>query len=451
MLRQFSYSRFISIFKRREMQKKHVVILGAGFAGLQLARRLRNTDLTITLIDQYNFHQFQPLMYQVATGRLEPSSISFPLRKVFQRKNNVHVRLAKVTQVDTMLKKVVTDEAGTFSYDHLVIATGCTTNYFGNKNIEQYAFPMKSTGEAVTLRNRILLNFEDALSATEDELPGIMNIVVVGGGPTGVELSGSLAELKKNILPKDYPDMDFSKLNVYLIEAGPATLGVMSKASQEKSREYLESMGVQVMTGAHVENYDGKVVVLKDGTSIPTHTLIWAAGVTGNVPPGIGPEYLVRGNRIKVDEYNRVIGLNDVFAMGDISYMETTDFPKGHPQLANVAIAQAKNLVSNLENLTERKPLKPFRYKSPGTMATVGKRKAVVDLPFMSFQGRFAWFIWMFLHLMLIVSVKNRLIIFINWAISYFTNDTTLRLILLPTKKAKLTQVKEPMREPELV
>jgi NADH dehydrogenase len=447
MLRQFSYSRLISIFKRRAMTKQRVVILGAGFAGLQLARRLRNSELDITLIDQYNFHQFQPLMYQVATGRLEPSSISFPLRKVFQRKSNVHVRLAKITGIDPDLKKVHTDAAGVFSYDYLVIATGCTTNYFGNKNIQRYSFPMKSTGEAVTLRNRILLNFEDALSASEDELPGIMNIVVVGGGPTGVELSGSLAELKKNILPKDYPDMDFSKLTVYLIEAGPATLGVMSKASQEKSKQYLELMGVHVLTNAHVEDYDGKTVSLKEGTSIPTHTLIWAAGVTGNVPPGIAQEKLVRGNRIKVDEFNRVEGLSDVFAMGDIAYMETKDFPKGHPQLANVAIAQAKNLVSNIGNMVERKPLKPFKYKNPGTMATVGKRKAVVDLPFVSFQGRFAWYIWMFLHLMLIVSVKNRLIIFINWAVSYFTNDTTLRLILLPTRKAKLEQV----REPELV
>lgn len=423
------------------MSKDRVVILGAGFAGLQLARRLTNSEFDITLIDQYNFHQFQPLMYQVATGRLEPSSISFPLRKVFQKKSNVHVRLAKVLAIDTELKKVVTDNAGTFSYDHLVIATGCTTNYFGNKNIEQFAFPMKSTGEAVTLRNRILLNFEDALSAKPDALEAIMNIVVVGGGPTGVELSGSLAELKKNILPKDYPDMDFSRLNIYLIEAGNATLGVMSKASQEKSKQYLELMGVNIWLNAHVKDYDGQTVTLNDGKTILTHTLIWAAGVTGNVPPGISADKLVRGNRIKVDIYNRVEGLHNVFAMGDIAYMETAEFPKGHPQLANVAIAQAKNLVTNFTNLSERKPLKPFTYKSPGTMATVGKRKAVVDLPFMSFQGRFAWFVWMFLHLMLIVSVKNRLVIFINWAISYFTNDTTLRLILLPSKKYKLETI----------
>ena len=416
------------------MVKKQIVILGAGFAGLQLARRIRSSDYEITLIDQYNFHQFQPLLYQVATARLEPSSISFPLRKVFQKKHNVHVRLAKIKQVDTASQKVITD-AGDFSYDYLVIATGCTTNYFGNTNIEQFAFPMKSTTEAITLRNRILLNFEDALSATDSELPAIMNIVVVGGGPTGVELSGSLAELKKNILPKDYPDMDFSKLNVYLLEAGPVTLGVMSKASQQKSQEYLEAMGVHVRLGAHVKDYDGKTVTLDDGSTIPTNTLIWAAGVTGNVPAGIDKEKLVRGNRIKVDAYNRVDGSDNIFAIGDIAYMETSIFPKGHPQLANVAIAQAKNTAENLGNLLLAKPLKIFTYKNPGTMATVGKRKAVVDLPFMSFQGRLAWLVWMFLHLMLILSVKNKLIIFINWAVSYFTNDTTLRLILLPTKR----------------
>ncbi len=419
------------------MSRKQVVILGAGFAGLQLAKRIKHSDYEITIIDQYNFHQFQPLLYQVATARLEPSSISFPLRKVFQKKPEVHVRLAKVTEVDMVLQKVMTD-AGTFSYDYLVIATGCTTNYFGNKNIEQFSFPMKSTTEAITLRNHILMNFEDAVSAKEEEMAAIMNIVVVGGGPTGVELSGSLAELKTNILPKDYPDMDFSKLNVYLVEAGAETLEVMSKASQEKSQKYLEEMGVQVWTNARVEDYDGKTVRLADGRILPTNTLIWAAGVTGNVPPGIDKEKLVRGNRIKVDAYNRMQGSETVFVIGDIASMETATFPKGHPQLANVAIAQAKNTAHNFDNLAGGKPLHLFEYTNPGTMATVGKRKAVVDLPFMSFQGRLAWFVWMFLHLMLILSVKNKLIIFINWAISYFTDDTTLRLILVPPKKGTL-------------
>lgn len=425
------------------MDNKKVIILGAGFAGLTVAKRMRNSGYDITLIDQYNFHQFQPLFYQVATARLEPSSISFPLRKVFQRKKCVHVRLAKVTGVDTASQTVMTNE-GNFNYDYLVIATGCTTNYFGNKNIEQFAFPMKSTTEAITLRNRILLNFEDALSATPELLPGIMNIVVAGGGPTGVELAGSLAEMKKNILPKDYPDMDFSQLNIYLIEGGPATLGPMSKASQVKSQEYLERMGVQVWTNSIVQDYDGKTVQLKDGRTVPTHTLIWAAGVTGNVPAGIPAEKIVRGNRIKVDEFSRVEGIENVFAVGDISYMETPDFPKGHPQLANVANAQAKFAADNLENICRGRQLKKFTYKNPGTMATVGKRKAVVDLPFMSFQGRLAWFVWMFLHLMLILNVRNKIVVFINWAISYFTNDTTLRLILEPTKKDKMQMPSQP-------
>jgi NADH dehydrogenase len=433
------------------MNKKKVVILGAGFAGLQLARRIKNSEYDITLIDQYNFHQFQPLFYQVATARLEPASISFPLRKVFQRKRNVHVRITKVEQVNMDARLVVTDD-GTFDYDYLVIATGCTSNFFGNKKIEQYAFPMKSTPEAITLRNRILLNFEDALNATGEELDGIMNIVVVGGGPTGVELAGSLAEMKKNVLPRDYPDMDFSHLNIYLLEGAANTLAVMSKPSQVKSQEYLERLGVKVMVNTLVEDYDGKTITLKGGGSIPTHTMIWAAGVMGNVPPGVPQQLLVRGNRIQVDEYNRLKGYDNVFALGDIAYMETAEWPKGHAQLANVAINQAKNLAGNLKQLLNGKALKPFKYKNPGTMATVGKRKAVVDLPFISFQGFFAWLTWMFLHLMLIVSVKNRLIIFINWAISYFTNDTTLRLILLPTRKqVELARRSDVLDDPPMI
>lgn len=416
------------------MDKKRVVILGAGFAGLLLAKKLKNSAYDITLIDQYNFHQFQPLFYQVATARLEPSSISFPLRKIFQRRKNVHVRIANITGVDIAAQKVLTDEC-TFAYDYLVIATGCTSNFFGNKNIERYAYPMKSTTEAITLRNRLLLNFEDALDCSETELEGIMNIVVAGGGATGVELAGALAEMKKHVLPRDYPDMDFSKLNVYLVEGGPVTLAPMSKESQQKSQEYLERLGVKIWTNSLIQDYDGKMVSLKDGRTIRTNNLIWAAGIIGNVPAGVPKEMLVRGNRIKVDQYNRVEGTQNVFALGDISYMETPDYPRGHAQLANVANNQAKNLAHNMVRLLENKELKPFVYKNPGTMATVGKRKAVVDLPWIKFQGFFAWMVWMFLHLMLILSAKNKLIIFINWAISYFTNDTTLRLILLPTRK----------------
>jgi NADH dehydrogenase len=416
------------------MTRKRVVILGAGFAGLQLAKGIRSSSFDITLIDQYNFHQFQPLFYQVATARLEPSSISFPLRKVFQRQKNVHVRIGKVQAVKPDEKIVVTDDCS-FAYDYLVIATGCTSNFFGNKNIEKYAYPMKSTTEAITLRNRILLNFEDALSCSSDELEGIMNIVVVGGGPTGVEMAGALAEMKRNVLPRDYPDMDFSKLNIHLLEGGPSTLGPMSNKSQVKSKEYLERLGVKVWLNTIVQDYDGKTVQLKDGKTIRSNNLVWAAGVSGNVPPGIPQETLVRGNRIKVDVYNRMEQHPEVFAVGDVCYMEAPGWEKGHPQLANVAINQAKNVAKNLKRLERGEDLQPFKYKNPGTMATVGKRKAVVDLPWVSFQGFFAWLTWMFLHLMLILSVKNKLIIFINWAISYFTNDTTLRLILLPTRK----------------
>jgi NADH:ubiquinone reductase (H+-translocating) len=413
---------------------KRIVILGAGFAGLQLARQLSNTSYEITLIDRYNFHQFQPLFYQVATARIEPSSISFPLRKIFQRKKNIHIRLAEVKEIKTAENKVFTTD-GDFEYDYLVVATGCTTNFFGNKEIAEKSFPMKSTTEAMALRNRILLNFEDAINASDEELKVIMNIVVVGGGPTGVELAGALAEMKKNVLPKDYPDMDFSNLSVYLLEGGPATLGPMSKASQQKSQQYLEQLGVQVWTNAVVENYDGYTVRLKDGKTIATRNLIWAAGVTGNVPNGFSTEIIQRGNRLKVNRFNKVEGFENIFAVGDIAYMETPKYARGHPQVANVAINQAKLLGKNFKAALNNGTWKEFEYKDPGSMATVGKRKAVVDLPKFSFQGRLAWFTWMFLHLMLILSVRNKLFIFINWAISYFTNDTTLRLILLPTKK----------------
>ncbi len=426
---------------------KQIIILGAGFAGLQLGRNIAGDGYEVTIIDQYNFHQFQPLFYQVATARLEASAISFPLRKVFQNKEKVHVRIANVENIDTQYQNVVTDK-GVYRYDYLVVATGCHTNYFGNKNIELHAFPMKSTPDAVALRNRILTNFEDALVATPQEIGAIMNIVIAGGGPTGVELAGALAEMKRNVLPKDYPDMDFSKLNIYLVEGGAGTLLNMSKVSQEKSQQYLQELGVKMMFNTIVQDYDGKDVTFKDGTKLPSRNMIWTAGVTGNVPAGIPKDAIVRGNRIKVDAFNRIEGLTNAFAIGDVAYMETPEWPKGHPQLANVAINQGKNLAANFERLHAGKPLKDFKYKNPGTMATVGKRKAVVDLPGFSFQGRLAWLTWMFLHLMLILSVKNKLLIFINWAMAYFTNDTTLRLILLPTQK-EMELTKEEEKQPE--
>ena len=414
--------------------RKRIVIVGAGFGGLQLAQDLENSTYDILLIDKNNYHQFQPLMYQVATARLEPASISFPLRKVFQHSTNVRIRIAEVQNVDPQAKKVQTS-IGDFDYDYLVFAFGCTTNYFGNKEVEKFTFPMKSVPEAIQLRNRILQTFEDALIVKLEDLQPLMNFVIVGGGPTGVELAGALSEMKKNILPRDYPDKDFSKLTIYLLEGSPFTLSPMSEDSRKMSRKYLEDLGVIVKTSTIVSNYDGRTVSLQSGEKIEALNVIWAAGVTGNTVAGIPAENLTRGNRFVTNRFNEFEHLNDVYAVGDIAYMPTPKYPNGHPQVASVAIAHAKSLAHNFKRLAERKALEPFEYHDKGSMATVGKRKAVVDLPKFSFQGRLAWLTWMFVHLMLILSVKNKLSIFITWMYSYFNNDSTLRVLLKSTNK----------------
>ncbi|WP_343626774.1 NAD(P)/FAD-dependent oxidoreductase [Flavobacterium lindanitolerans] len=415
--------------------QKRIIIVGAGFAGLTLAEDLENTGYEVYLIDRNNYHQFQPLLYQVATARLEPASISFPLRKVFQRSKNVKIRIADVLSVEAD-KKCLKTSIGDFSYDYLVLAYGCRTNYFGNKDLEHCAFPMKSVPEAIQLRNRILQTFEDAvITKSPEELQYILNFVIVGGGPTGVELAGALAEMKKNILPKDYPDKDFSKLTVYLLEGSPNVLNAMSDDSKKASRKYLEQLGVIVKTGTVVENYDGRTVRLKNGETIEAKNVIWAAGVTGNQIEGIPETAITRGNRLVVNRFNEIENLKDVFAIGDIAYMTTPKYVNGHPQLAAVANEQAKVLAKNFKLLAKNKPLKEYEYHDKGSMATIGKRKAVVDLPSFSFQGRFAWFTWMFVHLMLILSVKNKLTIFVNWAFSYFSNDSTLRVLIKPVTK----------------
>lgn len=410
-----------------------VIIIGAGFAGLKLAQELiNNPNFEIYLIDKQNFHQFQPLMYQVATARLEPASISFPLRKVFQKAKNVRIRIAKVRKIN-FENKFVETTIGDFEYDHLVIATGCKTNYFGSENLKNYAYPMKTIPEAIQLRNRILQTFEDALITTNpNDLQRLLNFVVVGGGPTGVELSGALAEMKLNILPKDYPDKDFSKLTIYLLEGSPNTLSPMSRGSQKMSQKYLEDLGVIVKTSTIVKDYDGTTVILNNGDIIESKNVIWAAGVTGNVINGFPSECFTRGNRLIVNRFNEVKGLQNVYALGDIAYMETPKNPNGHAQVASVAQQQAYLLANNLNKLVANKPKKQFEYTDKGSMATIGKRRAVVDLPKFSFQGRLAWFTWMFIHLMLILSVKNKLLIFMNWLISYFNNDSTLRIIMKP-------------------
>ena len=410
-----------------------LVIVGAGFAGLKLARKLNNKPgFDVLLIDKFNYHQFQPLFYQVATAALDASNISFPLRKAFQKSRNVRIRVEEVKELVASRQKIIT-ETEEISYDILVLALGADTNFFGNQNVATNAFPMKSTVEALQIRHRLVQNFEDALLAKDPlQLQKLLNIVIVGGGPTGVEVSGALAEMKRYVLPKDYPEIDFTKMNIYLLEGGERTLASMSEKSSKDSSHYLNNLGVKVLTKTVVKDYDGEQVMLADGNTIPTATVIWTAGIRGNVPRGIDPALVVKGNRIKVDRHNKVEGMDNVYVLGDLAYMETPKWPKGHPQVANVAINQAEILADNLREM-ERKSNRrfEFEYYDKGSMATVGRNLAVVDLPKpkMHFRGLIAWFIWMGLHLFLILGVKNRIIVFINWIYSYFTYDQSLRLI----------------------
>ena len=411
-----------------------IVIIGAGFAGLKLARMLNNHQgIEITLIDKNNYHQFQPLFYQVATAGLDASNISFPLRKVFQKSKNIRVRLAEVKEIVAAENKIITD-IGEFAYDHLVIATGADTNFFGNELLQQNAFPMKSTVEALQLRHRLLQNFEDGLMAKEiDELRKILSVVVVGGGPTGVEISGAVAEMKKYVLPKDYPELDFNAMKIYLLEGSAKTLGTMSEKSSKESKDYLGRLGVEVLTETIVESYDGEKVTLKNGQTIEANTVIWAAGIKGNVPKGIDSNLIGKGNRIKVDKTNRIQGVKNIYVLGDVAYMETADYPNSHPQVANVAINQAKNLANNFVRMFNGNAhnLLDFEYDDKGSMATVGRNLAVVDMPKpkLHFKGFAAWLVWMGLHLFLLVGVKNKIQVFVNWIYNYITYDQNLRLI----------------------
>ena len=412
-----------------------VVIAGAGFGGLKLARRLNNkAGFEVVLIDRFNYHQFQPLFYQVATAGLDASNISFPLRKVFQRSKNVKIRMAEIRAIHTAANTIETD-GETISYDVLVLATGADTNFFNNANLAQYAFPMKSTVEALQIRHRLLQLFEDAHTVKDPEiLQRMMNIVVVGGGPTGVEVSGALAEMKKYVLPRDFPELDFSKMNIWLLEGSGKTLGAMSEKSSARSQQYLEKLGVQVLTNTLVKDYNGNEVLLQDGTTLSAATVIWAAGIKGNVPAGIDPSLIARGNRIRTDRYCKVIGAENIYAIGDLAFMETPDYPNGHPQVAPVAIQQADLLAQNLRLLEQKSNpdrLYRFTYRDKGSMATVGRNLAVVDVPKPKLRlgGFFAWLIWMGLHLMLILGVKNRFFVFTNWLYNYITYDQNLRLL----------------------
>ena len=422
--------------KTNLLERKKVVVVGGGFAGIQLVRKLDSRYFDVLLIDKLNHHQFQPLFYQVATSQIEPSSISFPLRNIFNYKKQLQIRMAEVENVD-QLTNTIHSTIGSFSYDYLVLAVGCKTNFFGNQNIEKNALTLKSTYDAITIRNHILETFEKIISSSEEERESLFNLVIVGAGPTGVELAGAFAEIKKHVLPKDYRGIDFSRFKIFLIEGSKNTLNNMSEKAKSASKSYLTKMGVEILTEKIVKDYDGQKVILNDGNVIHTKTVIWAAGVTGNVLTGFSGEALTNTNRFKVDRQNKLIGSENVYAIGDIALMETPSYPKGHPQLANVAINQAKLLANNLKSLQQEGRQKDFEYRDLGSMATIGTNKAVVDLPFMHFKGYFAWLTWMFLHLMLILSVRNKLIIFINWAWAYITKDTSLRLILRPGRKAK--------------
>ncbi|HKC69355.1 MAG TPA: NAD(P)/FAD-dependent oxidoreductase, partial [Bacteroidia bacterium] len=406
---------------------KHIVIIGAGFGGLKLARLLNNHPAyTITLIDKNNFHQFQPLFYQVAMANLDASNISFPLRNIFKKSKNIRIRVTTVTNINTTANYIETT-SGNFDYDYLVIATGATTNYFGNENIQKKSFAMKTTLEALQIRNSLLEYFEETVSSKK-QTKKLSSIVIVGGGPTGVELSGALAEMKRDTLPLEYPELNFSDMQIYLLEGSPKLLASMSEASSKKSEEYLKKMGVLVKTNTTVKEYDGAQVLLQDSSTIQTNFVVWTAGVKGNAPTGINPNIISKSGQLKTNAYNKVILLANVFAIGDIALIESEEHPKGYPQLASVAIDQAKNLANNFKLMADGKDIKPFKYVNKGTMATVGRNKAVVDLakPKLSFQGFFAWFLWMTLHLFLLIGFKNKLLVFINWVYKYFTHHQSL-------------------------
>ena len=417
-----------------------IVIVGGGFGGIELAKRLKNKEVEVLMLDRHNYHTFQPLLYQVATGGLEADSIAFPLRKIFKNQKNLTFRVTDVDRVDPVRKLVITS-IGEISYDYLVIATGSDTNFFGQKEIEHFSMAMKTIPEALNLRSMILQNLEEALVVTDPVVKrSLLNFVVVGGGPTGVELSGSLAELKKHVLPTDYPELSIEDINVYLIEGSDELLGVMSDQASAKSRQFLEEMGVNVYTNIRVEAYDGNVIKLSDGQDIYTKNVLWSAGVKGAALEGLPVETIARGNRIIVDEFNRVVGEANIFAIGDVVAQITAENPNGLPGVAPVAIQQGTQLAKNIIRFMNNEQPEPFKYFDKGSMATVGRNKAVVDIGKIRFQGIFAWFVWMFVHLMSLVGFRNKLVTFVNWVWSYFSYDRGTRLIIRRFSRESMTE-----------
>lgn len=409
-----------------------VVIVGAGFAGINLAKGLDSSKMQVILLNKTNYHSFQPLLYQVATAGLEPDSIAHSVRSIFKKENHFYFRIADVQKIDATQNILITD-LGSISYDHLVIATGSETNYYGNANIQKYSMAMKTVPEAINMRSLIIQNLEAALLTNDlEERNSLMNFVIVGGGPTGVELAGAFAELKRHVLPTDYPDLDIRRMNVHLIQAMPSLLVGMSEKSGGKAKKYLEKMGVTIWFDTIVSDYDG-VNVKTNKQNFQTRTLIWTAGVKGAIIEGL-PQESQAGGRFLVNEYSEVKGFTNIYAIGDIACMVSEKYPKGHPMVAQPAIQQGRLLAKNITRKLKNKSLKPFVYWDKGSMATVGRNKAVVDLGKMRFSGWFAWLLWMFIHLAFLVGFRNKIVALVNWIIQYFQYNKGVRLIIRPYK-----------------
>ncbi len=413
-----------------------IVIIGGGFAGISLAKKLRNNNVQVVLLDKHNYHTFQPLLYQVATAGLEAGSIAYPIRKVIQEFDDFYFRLASVKEIDTENKKVIAD-IGDLCYDYLVIATGSKTNYFGNKEIERNSMAMKTIPQSLNIRSLIIENFEQAVLLKDSaEKNCLINFVLVGGGATGVELAGALAEMKKEILQKDYPDLDISNMEINLVQGSNRILDAMSEKSSKEAEKFLLDLGVKIWKNVNVTNYDGRTITTNSDLTFESATVIWTAGVKGAPIAGLDAASLVKNvMRIRVNTYNQVVGYDAIFAVGDIAMMEIEDYPRGHPMMAQPAIQQGKLLGENLIKLINNKPMKAFKYSNKGAMATIGRNKAVVDLPHYHFSGVFAWFVWMFVHLFSLIGFKNRAVVFLNWVYNYIRYDREGRLIIRPFKK----------------
>lgn len=417
--------------------KKHIVIVGGGFAGLNLIKALGgNDDFRITLVDRNNYHFFPPLIYQVATAFIEPSHISYPFRKLFSKYSNVSYFMGSLEKIDTDAKKVMTDE-GDLYYDELVLAVGTETNFFGLENVRKCALPMKTIDEALYIRNHILQQLEDAARRSKKEdIKSYLNIVIAGGGPTGVELAGMIAEMAGYVGEKDYPEIEFGLSNLYLVDALPTLLSPMSDKAKKTAYENLKKLGVNIKLNVSVKDYVDEKVMLSDGSHIPTKTLIWTSGVVGRSIEGLPEHCLGKGKRVIVNAYHQVAGLNNVYALGDIS-IDTYDpgFPNGHPQVAQVAIQQARNLAKNFKRTLENKPLQAFAYNDKGSMAIISKYNAVVDLPKFSFNGLMAWFTWLFIHIIPLTGFRNRLRLALEWLRLFITNNASIRMIMKPRKE----------------